>query len=40
MKAMQVNSEERHLLDEMGLDYKYDGKEPPVSAEHIIQPCA
>lgn len=22
----------------MGLDYKYDGKEPPVSAERIIQP--
>jgi hypothetical protein len=36
MKAMQVNSEERHLLGELGLNYKDDGKEPPVSAEHII----
>ncbi|MBK5018006.1 DUF932 domain-containing protein, partial [Pantoea sp. S62] len=40
MKGIQVNSEERRLLGQLALEYKYDGKEPPVSAERIIQPRA
>ncbi|MBK5017333.1 DUF945 domain-containing protein, partial [Pantoea sp. S62] len=32
--------EERRLLGQLALEYKYDGKEPPVSAERIIQPRA
>lgn len=40
MKGIQVNSEERRLLGQLALEYKYAGKEPPVSAERIIQPRA
>lgn len=40
MKGIQVNNEERRLLGQLALEYKYDGKEPPVSAERIIQPRA
>lgn len=36
MKAMQVNSEERHQLGELEMDNNYDENKPPVSAEHII----
>lgn len=40
MKGIQVNSEERRLPGQLALEYKYDEKEPPVSAERIIQPRA
>jgi hypothetical protein len=37
MKRIQVNSDERRLLGQLALEYKYDAKEPPVSAERIIK---
>jgi hypothetical protein len=40
VKAIEVNNEERRLLGQLALDYKYGGKKPPVSAERIIQPRA
>ncbi|QKJ89316.1 DUF945 domain-containing protein (plasmid) [Paramixta manurensis] len=40
MKSIQVNNEERRLLGQLALEYKYGDKEPPVTAERIIQPRA
>ncbi|HEY2452187.1 MAG TPA: DUF932 domain-containing protein, partial [Scandinavium sp.] len=38
MKSIQVTESERQLLGRMSLEYKYDGKPAPVTAEKILIP--